>query len=162
MYLKQFRTGFQKSISSQNPVIYKGIKKNARNYKVYGNSTQSILPVEYQQVEYLEGTGDQYINTGYAPTDATEIEIKFSPTSLWTNSTRYICGADSVFNNGMSVSIISDNTKYGMARGVFGKIPREIAYTTNLYTINTIKSTKEKLVYNGVEKVQLGGNYSNT
>lgn len=41
MYLKQFRTGFQKSASSQTPVIYKGLKNKARNYKVYGNSTQA-------------------------------------------------------------------------------------------------------------------------
>lgn len=32
------------------------------NYKIYGNN-ESILPDEYQQVEYIEGNGGQYIDT---------------------------------------------------------------------------------------------------
>ena len=75
MYLKQFRAGFQKSISSQTPVIYKGLKNKARNYKVYGNSTQAILPDQYQQVEYLESTGTQYIDTEFKPNNNTKIEL---------------------------------------------------------------------------------------
>ena len=43
-----------------------------------------ILPSEYQEVEYIEGTGTQYIKTGYIPTQDTEISIKMSPVSNGT------------------------------------------------------------------------------
>lgn len=37
----------------------------------------SLLPKEYQQVEYIESTGTQWIDTGYYPTGYTKIEIGF-------------------------------------------------------------------------------------
>ena len=38
---------------------------NLIDYKIYGNSVRkSILPDEYQQVEYIETTGTQYIDSG--------------------------------------------------------------------------------------------------
>ena len=52
-------------------------------------STQDtkILPNEYTQVEYIESTGTQYIDTGVKPTSNTKINIDFmwlgSGTSLW-------------------------------------------------------------------------------
>jgi hypothetical protein len=52
------------------------------DYQIYGNSTQSILPVEYQQVEWLESTGTQYIDIGYKPNNTTEIEIKVKVNSF--------------------------------------------------------------------------------
>ena len=36
--------------------------KNLKDYKIYGNSYQR-LPQEYQEVEYIESTGTQYIDT---------------------------------------------------------------------------------------------------
>lgn len=39
-------------------------KKNLLNLQVSGNTTQRLLPNEYQQVEYIESTGTQYIDTG--------------------------------------------------------------------------------------------------
>ena len=35
------------------------------------------VPDEYQEVEYLESTGTQYIDTGYFPNSNTKVEIKF-------------------------------------------------------------------------------------
>lgn len=40
-----------------------------------------ILPDEYQQVEYLEGTGTQYIDTGVMPSNNTNIELKYKYTT---------------------------------------------------------------------------------
>lgn len=40
------------------------IENPIRDLKVYGNSEQGVLPAEYQQVEYIESTGTQYIDTG--------------------------------------------------------------------------------------------------
>ena len=53
--------------------------KNANliDYKIYGNSKQGKLPSEYQQVEYIESTGTQYIDTGkFAPLN-TDIYVRF-------------------------------------------------------------------------------------
>ena len=36
------------------------------------------LPAEYQEVEYLESTGTQYIDTGFSPTIETEVVVDFS------------------------------------------------------------------------------------
>lgn len=51
------------------------------DYKIYGNSVQSRLPNEYQEVEYIESTGTQYIDTTYIPNSNTKIEMKLSNSS---------------------------------------------------------------------------------
>ena len=45
------------------------------------------IPAEYQEVEYLESTGSQYINTGIIPTLKTKAHVIFSPT--WKSSVGY-------------------------------------------------------------------------
>ena len=44
------------------------------------SSHAATLPAEYIQLEYIEGTGTQWINTGYTPksTDTIEVEVEFS------------------------------------------------------------------------------------
>ncbi len=57
--------------------------KNLVNYKIYGNSaeiakiTKVDLPTEYQQVEYIESTGTQYIDTEIIPDQDTGFDIVF-------------------------------------------------------------------------------------
>lgn len=50
-------------------------------------ATQSgkLLPDEYQQVEYIESTGTQYIDTGYYPDENTNAEYKVSISSFREN-----------------------------------------------------------------------------
>ena len=46
------------------------------NYKIEGNSiSKSRLPKEYQEVEYIESTGTQYIDTGVKPNQDTSVEL---------------------------------------------------------------------------------------
>lgn len=49
--------------------------------KLVGNTSQatSILPSEYQQVEYIQNTGTQYINTGYQPNldNGLKLEVEY-------------------------------------------------------------------------------------
>lgn len=85
-------------------MVYKGINKinqimlkNKKIAKAYlGNKlvyTSSILPSEYQQVEYIEGTGTQYINTGIKANGlTTNYETEFMPTSI-KNGVQYIFSA---------------------------------------------------------------------
>lgn len=43
-------------------------------------SKETVAPQLVQYVDYLEGTGTQYIDTGYTPANLTAMEIKFQPT----------------------------------------------------------------------------------
>ena len=40
-----------------------------------------MIPTEYQEVEYIESTGTQWIDTGYIPTLKTQARVIFSPTA---------------------------------------------------------------------------------
>lgn len=44
--------------------------------QIKGNSIQSNLPEEYQEVEYIESTGTQYIDTGLLISDGYQVELK--------------------------------------------------------------------------------------
>lgn len=41
---------------------------------------KAALPVEYQEVEYIESSGTQYIDTGMRGTDNTKVDIEFQAT----------------------------------------------------------------------------------
>ena len=64
------------------------------------SSHAATLPAEYIQLEYIEGTGTQWINTGYTPqsTDTIEVEVEFSKVN---SNQAFWCarkgGADSTF-----------------------------------------------------------------
>lgn len=77
------QTGTVEGIPPLNLPQSKG--KTLKDYKIYGKNKQDILlPIEYQEVEYIESTGTQYINTGYSPSkDDAKIEYytKFRKTS---------------------------------------------------------------------------------
>lgn len=45
-------------------ICTKAKAKPLKNYKVYGNTVRSNLPEGYTQLEYIESTTSQYINTG--------------------------------------------------------------------------------------------------
>ena len=51
---------------------------NRRMMMAYIINHQSRLPIEYQEVEYIESTGIQYINTGVNTTNDIGTEMRFS------------------------------------------------------------------------------------
>lgn len=68
-----------KTISGIPPLnLINSIGKDIDDYKIYGNSVQGLLPSEYQEVEYIESTGTQYINLGIKGDSNTEVDIIFS------------------------------------------------------------------------------------
>ena len=69
------------------------------------NKRKSILPDEYQQVEYIESTGTQWIDTKLISNNYLDlyIEIKGNYTSIPTNSYQFIFGSNA--NNGPWVFI---------------------------------------------------------
>lgn len=65
------------------------------------NGTSSCLPSGYRQLEYIDGTGTQYINTGVCPTNKTYCYLDFQPLTItlvgcevigswWTGSPNYM------------------------------------------------------------------------
>ena len=88
-----FEQGFTREQTRVPPITttYQAIGKNLKDYKIYGNSVQGKLPSEYQQVEYIESSGTQYIDTGYKYVANDKIEIEIMP--LEENADRSIFGA---------------------------------------------------------------------
>lgn len=79
-----------------NDVFYTNANQSASQDFIVGNtvskyipqkikinilSSSGRLPSEYQEVEYLESTGEQWIDTGYSPTVNTGIKMSFNLTS---------------------------------------------------------------------------------
>lgn len=67
-------------VSKTDNETISGIKSFTSRPKLSGG--ESILPDVYQQVEYIEASGTQYIDTGYTASLNTDIEIEFAFTSL--------------------------------------------------------------------------------
>ena len=76
--------------------------------------TNTLLPPEYQQVEYIESTGTQYINTGYNPTKTLKIETDISI----GNSNKTIFGAYN--NNSERLQLYVQNSTYYPVVRIFG------------------------------------------
>ena len=50
----------------------------------YGFLGWSLVPSEYEQIEYIEGNGEQYIDTGYKPNTRTGVDVKYEFTNIYT------------------------------------------------------------------------------
>ena len=80
--------------------------KDLVDYKIAGNSVQSKLPSEYQEVEYIQnerGTKVSYINTGVVPNANTGIDMVYQ--ALEYSNSQYILGTrESAINYAMNGS----------------------------------------------------------
>ena len=57
------------------------------------SARKSLLPKEYQQVEYIESTGTQFIDTGLKGTNKTELELELQYTDVTTSTSTRLFGA---------------------------------------------------------------------
>lgn len=102
--------------------------------------TIAKLPAEYQEVEYIESSGTQYLDTNFAPTNNTRVETKF-----YNNSIRpwYIFGSRSS-QAGIVLAqsgSITNATVYGVVNGTFSETGWTRTNSGTLY--KTIINTKE-------------------
>lgn len=75
----KIRSNKFKSISGNgNVTIEDAIKRNLKDYKTYGNTVQSKLPDGYTQVDYIESSGTQYIDTGINADYKLSLDIKLT------------------------------------------------------------------------------------
>lgn len=78
---------------------------------------EPILPSEYQEVEYIESTGTQYINTNYTDVSDTRVELDFVYTGILSTSSNYM-GA-----NGGNVLAVSANGRFSINACATGITP---------------------------------------
>lgn len=103
----------------------------------------SQLPTEYQEVEYIESSGTQYINTGVIPTVATGVKVRGHYVSL-QNADNIILGASdqTAFANGKPYAVDSYPDKVFFPFGGFANDATDtitISQTKNKqyeYTLN--------------------------
>ena len=86
---------------------------NIKDYQVFGNSKQQLLPDGYTQLEYIESTGTQYIDTGVVPTSTSKASITFYSSKVAGSSYEVLISAMSNSNkNRFNMAIGQQNTPY--------------------------------------------------
>ena len=97
-------------IATDNDIInITKAKANSLNYlKAFGKCEQIRLPVGYTQVEYLESTGTQWIDTGLKMYNNSEIDLCFSFDVMQVNCSIFGSRASSTENNFAISSSTSD------------------------------------------------------
>ena len=85
-----------KKLMAQGPVPLVLMKSNGMDlvdYKIFGNSSPEAtrIPQEYQEVEYIQNSGAQYIDTGIIPDNSTGIELVYKALDYTTS--QYLAGA---------------------------------------------------------------------
>lgn len=95
---------FAKNTESSG-VCEKAVNEPIINMELQGNSIQSLLPIEYQEVGFLENSGTQRIDLGLIPTNSTSIDVTYQALAIQGYS-QYIAGArESASAKGESLSL---------------------------------------------------------
>lgn len=132
-------------------------KANGLNYcKLYGKCEQKNLPEEYTQVEYLETTGTQYINTGIViRTSPFEIFVDFQPTTLSDFNSAYGARRDNMNSR-------LDNWFGANGTGGYGTNGTSISALNNFSNVRyKIVNTRTSITKNGVSDVYSYNNSAN-
>lgn len=154
--------------------IYAGVNGVAKSIsKVYAGVNgvaeliwqNAILPSAYQQVEYLLGTGTQYINTGvYITANSLAIQIDFQLTSNEYDPGAVLMGGMGINNMRFYISCIRKTEAASKAKHIDigcggGWWTDSSVADLNRHTYKT--DMKNKKVYkDGVSKSRSGGTYS--
>lgn len=103
------------------------------------------LPSTYQEVEYIQSSGTQYINTGYVPWSNTEVEMKFKLTNRNTSVWIYLywCRNGASWADRRSFNLELYNNKLAAhAYSNTGSYER-IVYTINDISLDTLYTLKQ-------------------
>ena len=111
-----------------------GTKKGRMEIDLKGQTSQSVLPTEYQQVEYIENTGSSYIDTGKILTQNNSFEFKMKSPEVLGSETSMNCGSRSgaSFNNissnfqGNNLTVDFNNSNYTWYRASYSMQPSTI------------------------------------
>ena len=100
------------------------------------------LPAEYQQVEYIQSSGTQYIDTGYKANQDTSIHMNVSSTS--TANQAFYCSRSGLSSNTFSCFIVSNYVRHDYCTS---QTATSLKATTN--SNYNIYASKNQLYING-------------
>ena len=128
--------------------------------KVNAIQSDRLLPIQYQQVDYLKSTGTQYINTGYIPSGNDTVKCEFSIDSL-TGVQAYQApfgtrNSDGTTNNAFAMSF--NSTKIYPSCGAEKN-------TDNVFAVNgskyVVELSKDSFIIDGETKLTSFGGTKN-
>lgn len=95
-----------------------------------GEGNVPLLPAEYQQVEYIESTGIQYIDTEVTMTENIQLELDFQITQVTDSNEEVLTGA---WDNSLNGFL------FGIRRGYF-----QYAYAHSAWNGSSVKADCER------------------
>lgn len=132
------------------------------NYTIKNTiQNESVLPAEYQEVEYIESTGTQYIDTGYAPTGDVKIQGK-----VYTdvqNTEMAVVGSQT---DGIEIGFSKTNNRFFVySSSSLGITPTKSIYDTILeFTASVTPAPTKELtlnnIDNGITQTSTGKNFN--
>ena len=133
-------------------------------YKIYGNSEYEGLPDGYTQVEYIQGTGTQYIDTGInVNTTTSRYETKISPSlvsgTIGIFGTRNNVSAD---QSSMNVFIIDGAFRLDWLNGTVSSGARISSNSNTEYAISITRglATINNVNYTSGDTTSIDGSYT--
>lgn len=122
-------------------------------------SEQEELPDGYTQVEYLESTGTQYINTRYYPNNLTDVECKFMFNQLASNAVPSVFGVRASNNSVQQFLTSVSNGVLWIANGLNNHSILSIRPVINTEYI--LRITPQKAYWNGTEILTMNTSVAN-
>ena len=132
----------QRKVISDTKDIYESYDLN-QMYESYFDKSRDGLPDNVEQLEYIESTGTQYIDTGVFPSNNLKINIK----ACYTNSnSSYMLGSDNAYNAGIHIRL---DSKY---IGIFGGSIMNTGVVSQVNVPVTITLQNNKIYVDGQQK----------
>ena len=129
----------QRKVISDTKDIYESYDLN-QMYESYFDKSRDGLPDNVEQLEYIESTGTQYIDTGVFPSNNLKINIK----ACYTNSnSSYMLGSDNAYNAGIHIRL---DSKY---IGIFGGSIMNTGVVSQVNVPATITLQNNKIYVDG-------------
>lgn len=136
----------ENAIENTNYWYYKSITdKNYRIYKDGKVELGNLLPDEYQQIEYIESTGKQYIDTKLFASNYMDLRVEIEGNYTKT-SYQYIFGAGFHYDYKTNCSWILmgciNDSKFGAQNGISGKeVEIDVANTQkHTFIVDTVSN----------------------
>ena len=137
----------QKKVISDTKDIYENYDLN-QMYESYFDKSRDGLPDNVEQLEYIESTGTQYIDTGVFPSNNLKINIK----ACYTNSNAlYMLGSDNAYNAGVNIRW-DPNYKTQGYKGIFGTPIMSTGVIPQINVPVTITLQNNKIYVDGQQK----------
>ena len=132
----------QRKVISDTKDIYENYDLN-QMYESYFDKSRDGQPDNVEQLEYIESTGTQYIDTGVFPSNNLKINIK----ACYTNSnSSYMLGSDNAYNAGIHIRL---DSKY---IGIFGGSIMNTGVVSQVNVPVTITLQNNKIYVDGQQK----------